>query len=37
MADVAVVAILVMSMGIVMWVARLLGKMIDGAGRVSGQ
>ncbi|MCP1412025.1 hypothetical protein J3D46_001291 [Paenarthrobacter sp. A20] len=37
MADVAVVAILVVSMGIVMWVAHLLGKMIDGEGPVSGQ
>lgn len=32
MADVAVVGIFVVSMGIVMWIARLLGKMIDGDG-----
>jgi hypothetical protein len=37
MADVAVVVILVLSMGIVMWVAHLLGTMIDGEGPVSGQ
>lgn len=37
MADVAVVVILVVSMGIVMWVAHFLGGMIDGGGPVSGQ
>jgi hypothetical protein len=36
-ADVAVVVILVVSMGIVMWVAHLLGKMVDGEGPVSGR
>jgi len=36
-ANVAVVVILVVSMGIVMWVAHLLGKMVDGDGPVSGQ
>ncbi len=37
MADVAVVVILLVSMGIVMWVAHLLGKMVDGEGPVSGR
>lgn len=37
MADVAVVVILVVSMGIVMCVAHLLGKMVDGEGPVSGR
>ncbi|MDR6436739.1 hypothetical protein J2790_001860 [Paenarthrobacter nicotinovorans] len=37
MADVAVVVILMACMGIVMWVAHLLGKMVDGDGPVSGQ
>jgi len=36
-ADVAVVVILVVSMGIVMWVAHLLGMMVDGEGPVSGR
>jgi hypothetical protein len=36
-ADVAVVVILVVSMGIVMWVAHLLGKMVDDDGPVSGR
>lgn len=37
MADVAVVVILLVCMGIVMWVAHLLGKMVDGEGPVSGR
>ncbi len=37
MADMAVVVILVVTMGIVMWVAHLLGKMVDSDGPVSGQ
>jgi hypothetical protein len=37
MADMAVVGIFVVSMGIVMWIAHLLGKIVDGDGPVSGQ
>jgi hypothetical protein len=37
MADVAVVGIFVVSMGIVMWIAHLRGKIVDGDGPVNGQ
>jgi hypothetical protein len=37
MSDMAVVGIFVVSMGIVMWIAHLLGKIVDGDGPVSGQ
>lgn len=37
MADVAVVGILVVSMGFVMWVGHLLTGMVDGAGDGAGE